>query len=76
MPDRFANGNNNNDSENNPKNNRALPGGRHGGDIEGIIKNLDYIASLGATTIWSTPLCEDNDAKYSIILTDNLMCIK
>jgi hypothetical protein len=21
---------------------RALPNGRHGGDIEGIIKNLDY----------------------------------
>ncbi len=67
MPDRFANGNRNNDSENSTqeKYNRALPGGRHGGDIEGIIRNLDYISSLGATTIWSTPLCEDNDAKYS-----------
>jgi hypothetical protein len=41
MPDRFANGNNNNDSENNTKkNNRDLPGGRHGGDIEGIIKKI------------------------------------
>ena len=67
MPDRFANGNRNNDSENSTqeKYNRELPGGRHGGDIEGIIKNLDYIAELGATTIWSTPLCEDNDAKHS-----------
>ncbi|WP_255493224.1 glycoside hydrolase family 13 protein [Flavobacterium sp. SOK18b] len=67
MPDRFANGNANNDSENSTqeKYNRDLPGGRHGGDIEGIIKNLDYISSLGATTIWSTPLCEDNDAKHS-----------
>ena len=67
MPDRFANGNRNNDSENSTqeKYNRALPGGRHGGDIEGIIKNLDYISSLGATTIWSTPLCEDNDALHS-----------
>jgi glycosidase len=67
MPDRFANGNSNNDSENNTKEkyNRNLPGGRHGGDIEGIIKNLDYIAALGATTIWSTPLCEDNDAAFS-----------
>ncbi|SHF92834.1 Glycosidase [Flavobacterium micromati] len=67
MPDRFANGSRNNDSENNTKEkyNRDLPGGRHGGDIEGIIKNLDYIAALGATAIWSTPLCEDNDAAFS-----------
>jgi glycosidase len=67
MPDRFANGNRNNDSENSTKEkyNRDLPGGRHGGDIEGIIKNLDYIAELGATAIWSTPLCEDNDAAFS-----------
>jgi glycosidase len=28
------------------KYNRDLPGGRHGGDIQGIIKNLDYISSL------------------------------
>ena len=67
MPDRFANGNRNNDSQNTTteKYNRDLPGGRHGGDIEGIIKNLNYISSLGATTIWSTPLCEDNDPSYS-----------
>lgn len=67
MPDRFANGNKNNDSTEDTKEkyNRDLPGGRHGGDIEGIIKNLDYIAATGATTVWSTPLCEDNDAKFS-----------
>lgn len=67
MPDRFANGNSNNDSSKNTveKSDRDLPGGRHGGDIEGIIKNLDYISSLGATAIWSTPLCEDNDKAFS-----------
>jgi glycosidase len=67
MPDRFANGNSNNDSSENTveKSDRDLPGGRHGGDIEGIIKNLDYISSLGATAIWSTPLCEDNDKAFS-----------
>ncbi|CEN49095.1 glycoside hydrolase family 13 protein [Capnocytophaga canis] len=67
MPDRFANGNPQNDS--NPKLNekadRKLPGGRHGGDIQGIINHLDYIKSLGATAIWSTPMCEDNDETYS-----------
>lgn len=67
MPDRFANGNPNNDSHGNvtEKLNREKPGGRHGGDIKGIIKNLDYIQELGATAIWSTPMCEDNDDEYS-----------
>jgi glycosidase len=67
MPDRFANGNPNNDSEKSvtEKSNRQLPGGRHGGDIDGIIKNLDYLKELGVTAIWPTPLCEDNDATFS-----------
>ena len=67
MPDRFANGNTSNDSEKSvvEKGNRALPGGRHGGDIAGIIKNIDYIKELGATALWPTPLNEDNDENYS-----------
>ncbi|MDO4228743.1 MAG: glycoside hydrolase family 13 protein [Capnocytophaga sp.] len=67
MPDRFANGNSQNDSSPklNEKANRNLPGGRHGGDIQGIINHLDYVKSLGATAIWSTPMCEDNDETYS-----------
>lgn len=67
MPDRFANGNPANDSHPKltEKLNRAYLGGRHGGDIQGIINNLDYINSLGATAVWSTPLLEDNDDKYS-----------
>jgi glycosidase len=67
MPDRFANGNPNNDNSKTTKeiSNSSLPGGRHGGDIEGLIKNLDYIKELGATAVWQTPLCEDNDEAYS-----------
>ena len=67
MPDRFANGNPNNDStqESTEKADRKNPGGRHGGDIEGIIKNLDYLKSLGVTALWPTPLCQDNDKTYS-----------
>ena len=67
MPDRFANANPGNDSHPGlqEKANRELPGGRHGGDIEGIIENLDYINDLGATAIWSTPMLEDDDPKYS-----------
>lgn len=67
MPDRFANGNPKNDSHPDviEKADRNLPAGRHGGDIEGIIKNLDYIHELGATTIWNTPLLKDNEKAYS-----------
>ena len=67
MSDRFANGNPNNDTtkETFEKGDRNKPGGRHGGDIEGIIKNLDYIKELGATAVWPTPICEDNDKEYS-----------
>ncbi len=67
MPDRFANGNPTNDStqDTNEKQDKNLPGGRHGGDIDGIIKNLDYLQSLGVTALWPTPLCEDNDKTYS-----------
>lgn len=67
MPDRFANGNEKNDSDLNlqEKANRNNPGGRHGGDIQGIINNLDYLQSLGVTALWSTPMCEDNDKGYS-----------
>lgn len=67
MPDRFANGNLQNDShpELQEKADRSKKGGRHGGDIAGIIKNLDYLEELGATAIWSTPLLEDDDPEYS-----------
>ncbi|HSP83963.1 MAG TPA: alpha-amylase family glycosyl hydrolase, partial [Gillisia sp.] len=67
MPDRFANGNPGNDSHPSltEKANRDYPGGRHGGDIQGIIDNLDYLDDLGVTAIWSTPMLEDNDPAYS-----------
>jgi len=67
MPDRFANGNPKNDSHKDvvEKANRANKDGRHGGDIQGIINNLDYIKDLGATALWSTPLLEDNEPVYS-----------
>ncbi|MEZ4803569.1 MAG: glycoside hydrolase family 13 protein [Gelidibacter sp.] len=67
MPDRFANGNPNIDStpDTAEKVNREHPSGRHGGDIEGIINHLDYLDDLGVTAVWSTPLLEDNEPKYS-----------
>jgi len=67
MPDRFANGNPENDSIKGYIQgvNRSLPGARHGGDIEGIIKKVPYLADLGATALWTTPLLDNNDVNYS-----------
>jgi glycosidase len=66
-PDRFANGNPDNDSkaELKEKADRDDPDGRHGGDIEGIINHLDYIADLGFTAIWTNPVLENDQPKYS-----------
>ena len=68
MPDRFANGDASNDSTDDTaeKADRSKPGRRHGGDIKGIIDHLDYIADLGATAIWCTPLLldDENGASY------------
>ena len=67
MPDRFANGNPSNDSQNNltDKANRNEPSGRHGGDLRGIINNLDYLQNFGATALWLTPVNEDNEKQTS-----------
>jgi glycosidase len=66
-PDRFANGDSSNDNhpEMREKLNRSFKGGRHGGDIAGIIKNLDYIKSTGFSAIWLNPVLENNQTEYS-----------
>jgi glycosidase len=62
LPDRFENGD--------PSNDRGgFKGGRlntgydpahrgffHGGDLKGLTRRLDYIAGLGATAIWLSPI--------------------
>jgi len=67
MPDRFANGDPNNDDMPGmlEKADRSNPNGRHGGDIKGITDHLDYLQKLGVTTIWCTPLLENNMPAYS-----------
>ncbi|WP_405013645.1 pullulanase-type alpha-1,6-glucosidase [Kitasatospora sp. NBC_01539] len=62
LPDRFANGSTANDTG-------GITGGRldsgldptdkgfyHGGDLQGLIKKLDYIEDLGTTAIWMAPI--------------------
>lgn len=36
----------------------------YGGKIRGITQNLDYIAGLGCTTIWLSPVFENNAGSY------------
>ena len=58
-PDRYANGNPDNDifeSLNEKTVNRKDDYARHGGDITGITNHLDYIADMGFTAVWSSPL--------------------
>ena len=59
MPDRFANGNTENDNWDKDAVDRNEPFGRHRGDFEGINEHLDYISDLGVTTIWLNPVLEN-----------------
>ncbi len=65
MPDRFANGNPENDQipMHMPyKVVRTVSDARHGGDLKGISNRLDYLSDLGITAIWLNPVLE-NDMK-------------
>lgn len=79
MPDRFANGNKDNDNVNgySEKADRNNPDGRHGGDLHGIISNLDYIKNTGFTALWLNPIFENNMPQYSYhgySITDYYLC--
>lgn len=64
MPDRFADGNQDNNKIASMKYpigaDRANPNARHGGDLEGILKNIDYLDSLGITAVWVNPVLEND----------------
>lgn len=66
-PDRFANGDPNNDSHpaTTERADRTDKNGRHGGDLAGMTQRLDYISAMGFTQIWPSPLLENNQPKYS-----------
>ena len=63
MPDRFSNGDVSNDKFMDmhdtalDRNNSLL---RHGGDIKGITNHLDYFKELGITTLWLTPVVQND----------------
>lgn len=63
MPDRFSNGDPTNDKVKGMKDqslNRDSIYDRHGGDIQGLIDHLDYLQDLGVTTLWLTPILEND----------------
>ncbi len=77
MPDRFSDGDSTNDK---------IPGlrdqslgrdsvyYRHGGDLKGIENHLDYLQSLGITTLWLTPVILNdmpNRTEHGYAFTDH-----
>ena len=59
--DRFADG----DSTNNRNADVAAKGAFHGGDLKGLIAQLDDIADLGVTALWITPVVKNIDGYVS-----------
>lgn len=77
MPDRFSNGDTTND---------RIPGmrdqsldrdsvyARHGGDLKGIENHLDYLKTLGVTTLWLNPVIVNdmpNRTEHGYAFTDH-----
>ena len=63
LPDRFAQGNGHKPQVKGLMpycEDRRKPSLRHGGDLNGIREHLDYFEELGVTTIWITPVLENN----------------
>ncbi len=63
MPDRFSNGEESNDRVSGMRDqtlNRDSIYHRHGGDMQGIINHLDYLQQMGVTTLWMTPVIEND----------------
>ena len=66
-PDRFRNGDPNNDHVigmlEGPD--RSNKGGRHGGDLAGVIQSLEYLKNLGVSSLWLNPVLENDMPSYS-----------
>jgi glycosidase len=63
MPDRFSNGEASNDRLPGLKDqtlNRDSIYHRHGGDLQGVKNHLDYLQQMGVTTLWMTPVIEND----------------
>jgi len=56
MTDRFNDGNPNNNDQGAGEYEKGNGSRFNGGDIQGVIDQLDYIEELGATAVWTTPI--------------------
>lgn len=66
MPDRFSNGDPSNDFYTDMRDqghDRSNPFDRHGGDLKGVENHLGYLNDLGVTTLWMTPVVENDMAR-------------
>jgi glycosidase len=52
-----------------------VPDDFYGGKIKGITQHLDYIAGLGCTAIWLSPIFENNPGAYHGYNINNYLCI-
>jgi len=77
MPDRFANGNTDNDELPEMEQtgiDRENVFFRHGGDLIGIMEHLDYLEELGVTALWLNPVLENDqpyDSYHGYAITDH-----
>jgi glycosidase len=62
MPDRFANGDpaNDNAADAPGLSDRTKARAYHGGDLRGIHDHIEYLHGLGVTTIWLTPIVQND----------------
>ncbi len=60
MTDRFADGDPSNDGPDHAAE-LAAPRGWHGGDLRGVTQHLDYLQTLGITTVWITPVYQNHE---------------
>jgi glycosidase len=51
----------------------ATPNSFYGGTIKGVTRHLDYIAGLGCTAIWLSPVFENNPGAYHGYNTNNYL---
>ncbi len=61
MPDRFADGDPGNNFPGSGTYDRAAARAYHGGDLRGIEQHLPYLKDLGVTTLWLTPIYNNDD---------------
>lgn len=71
MPDRFATGTTDRQKKRMYRGkrehtwDRTIDMARHGGDLAGMTRHLDYLQELGITAIWHTPTLENDMAEQS-----------